>query len=167
MKVLLKFRERIAALSHPLLLELEQLLTVIRTTFRQEHADDGTHTTVTATSLTADAVYADGVEAGRGGVGTVGLVEGTTTRPGYLEVRLPNGTRLGYLGWGTTNVELTLENGAFFALVGNAMEMTEMTAPSNGAANTGRLFCRDNGAGKTQLCVIFGSGAVQVVATEP
>lgn len=36
-------------------------------------------------------------------------------------------------------------------------------APANGA----RLYARDNGAGKTQLVVIFSSGAVQVLATEP
>jgi hypothetical protein len=36
-----------------------------------------------------------------------------------------------------------------------------------GAVDTGRLFSRDNGAGKTQLCVRFASGAVQVIATEP
>lgn len=36
-----------------------------------------------------------------------------------------------------------------------------------GAANTARLYCRDNGAGKTQLCVRFATGAVQVIATEP
>jgi Pectate lyase superfamily protein len=36
-----------------------------------------------------------------------------------------------------------------------------------GATNTARLYCRDNGAGKTQLCVRFNTGAVQVIATEP
>lgn len=48
-----------------------------------------------------------------------------------------------------------------------AMELAEMTAPSAGAANTARLFARDNGSGKTQLCVIFATGAIQVLATEP
>lgn len=50
---------------------------------------------------------------------------------------------------------------------GAGFEFTEMTAPSAGASNTARLFCRDNGAGKSQLCVIFATGAIQVVATEP
>jgi pectate lyase-like protein len=36
-----------------------------------------------------------------------------------------------------------------------------------GAANTGRLYVRDNGAGKSQLVVRFNTGAVQVIATEP
>lgn len=43
----------------------------------------------------------------------------------------------------------------------------ETTAPTNGPANTARLFVRDNGSGKTQLCVIFPTGAVQVISTEP
>ena len=30
-----------------------------------------------------------------------------------------------------------------------------------------RLFLRDNGSGKTQLCVRFNTGAVQVLATQP
>ena len=34
---------------------------------------------------------------------------------------------------------------------GASVQMGEMTAPA-GTANAGRLFCRDNGAGKTQLC---------------
>lgn len=47
------------------------------------------------------------------------------------------------------------------------LQMTEITAPAAGAANTGRLFLRDNGAGKTQLCIIFNTGAIQVIATQP
>jgi len=36
-----------------------------------------------------------------------------------------------------------------------------------GGVNTGRLYARDNGAGKTQLVCRFNTGAVQVLATEP
>jgi hypothetical protein len=46
------------------------------------------------------------------------------------------------------------------------IELTEYS-PAAGAANTGRVFVQDNGAGKTQLCVLFATGAVQVIATEP
>jgi hypothetical protein len=35
------------------------------------------------------------------------------------------------------------------------------------AANGARLYLKDNGSGKTQLCARFNSGAVQVLATEP
>ena len=43
-------------------------------------------------------------------------------------------------------------------------ESTDVSAP---AANKVRLFARDNGSGKTQLCARFPTGAVQVIATEP
>lgn len=45
------------------------------------------------------------------------------------------------------------------------VEVDEMTAPA-GAANSARLFTQDNGAGKTQLMVIFGSGAAIQLAIE-
>lgn len=47
------------------------------------------------------------------------------------------------------------------------LDMAEVAAPSAPAADTGRLFVRDNGSGKTQLCVRFPTGAIQVIATEP
>lgn len=51
---------------------------------------------------------------------------------------------------------------------GITLELTELAAdPSAGASNTARLYSRDNGSGKTQLCVLFPTGAVQVLATEP
>jgi hypothetical protein len=34
-------------------------------------------------------------------------------------------------------------------------------------ASVARLFTRDNGSGKTQLCVRFATGAAIVIATEP
>jgi hypothetical protein len=46
------------------------------------------------------------------------------------------------------------------------LEMPESVAPAAPDPNIARLFVRDNG-GKTQLCVLFPTGAVQVVATEP
>jgi hypothetical protein len=45
--------------------------------------------------------------------------------------------------------------------------MPEIADPGASAANTARLYVRDNGSGKTQIVVIFPSGAVQVLATEP
>lgn len=59
-----------------------------------------------------------------------------------------------------TGGRFILPNGGYF-------EMVERTAPAAPAANRGRLFLRDNGAGKTQLCIIFSSGAIQVIATQP
>lgn len=43
----------------------------------------------------------------------------------------------------------------------------EIAAPAAPAADGWRLFGQDNGAGKTQLCVIFASGAAQCFATQP
>jgi hypothetical protein len=43
----------------------------------------------------------------------------------------------------------------------------EISTIAAAGANTARLYARDNGAGKTELVVIFQSGAGQVLATEP
>lgn len=48
------------------------------------------------------------------------------------------------------------------------IEMAEQAAdPAAPATGTARLFCRDNGSGKTQVCVRFPTGAIQVLSTEP
>jgi hypothetical protein len=39
--------------------------------------------------------------------------------------------------------------------------------PEAPGQNAARLFVRDNGSGKGQLCVRFPTGAIQVIATEP
>jgi hypothetical protein len=46
------------------------------------------------------------------------------------------------------------------------VEIGEMSTPAAPAGNRARLFVRDNGLGKTQLCVRFPTGAVQVLATQ-
>jgi len=51
--------------------------------------------------------------------------------------------------------------------VGSYIEGTEQTAPAAPAANGYRIFAQDNGAGKTQLMVIFSSGAAQQLAIQP
>jgi len=51
--------------------------------------------------------------------------------------------------------------------VGGYFAGTEQTAPAAPAANGYRIFAQDNGAGKTQLMVIFASGAAQQIAIEP
>ncbi len=43
----------------------------------------------------------------------------------------------------------------------------EIADPGVAAANNAKLYIRDNGGGKTQLCMVFSSGAVQILATEP
>ena len=56
--------------------------------------------------------------------------------------------------------------GLNFTLAGY-VEGVEISDPSAPSSNRGRLYFRDNGAGKTQLVVKFPTGAVQVIATEP
>jgi len=64
-------------------------------------------------------------------------------------------------------------SGNAIALVGTAagaapyVESLEGTAPAAPAANGWRLFAQDNGSGKTQLMVIFASGAAQQIAIQP
>ena len=59
---------------------------------------------------------------------------------------------------GVTSPSTALDLGA------GAIEFDEMTAPGAGAANTARLFARDDGGGDTELCVRFNSGLIQVIA---
>jgi hypothetical protein len=46
-------------------------------------------------------------------------------------------------------------------------EMAEISTPTAPGANKARLFVRDNGSGKTQLCVRFNTGGVLVIKTQP
>ena len=46
------------------------------------------------------------------------------------------------------------------------IDMEEISDPSNPSSNTARLYARDNGSGKTQLCVLFPTGSTIVLATE-
>jgi hypothetical protein len=46
-------------------------------------------------------------------------------------------------------------------------EMTEINPPTAPSTNRARLFLKDDGSGKTQLCVLFHTGAVLVLATQP
>lgn len=50
---------------------------------------------------------------------------------------------------------------------GDVLELPEIAEPSAPGADRGFLYVKDNGSGKSQLCVRFPTGAVQVVATEP
>jgi hypothetical protein len=91
----------------------------------------------------------------------------TLTNAYSLYVDAPTGATNNYaayfggnIGIGTASPDTRLDIDA------GAIEFAEMTAPAAGAVNTGRLFCRDS-SGKTQLCIIFSSGAIQVIATQP
>lgn len=58
-------------------------------------------------------------------------------------------------------------SGDSFSILSGHLEMGEITDPSAPSSNRGRAYFRDNGSGKTQFCVRFPTGAVQVIATEP
>ena len=92
-------------------------------------------------------------------IGSNGLFRWTATAGGGGGFGTPD------LAWGRAAANIANLTNA--STGGAAIQFTEMTAPSAGASNTARLFCRDNGSGKSQLCVIFATGAIQVVATEP
>lgn len=78
------------------------------------------------------------------------------------------GSGLGNVEEFAENVQRNFDKLATEALPsGLAGVFGEVTTGPTGRANTAILFCRDDGAGKSELCVQFGSGAVQVLATEP
>jgi len=47
------------------------------------------------------------------------------------------------------------------------LDIDEIPSPAAPLGGRARLFARDNGSGKTQLCVLFSTGVVQVVAVQP
>lgn len=71
------------------------------------------------------------------------------------------------LGNGATLDVNLYRNGADILATDDVFEMVERSAPASPSANRARLFVQDNGSGKTQLCVLFPTGVVQVLATEP
>lgn len=60
---------------------------------------------------------------------------------------------------------IRINNGTTSA--GGTLELLELASAPAGSTNAARLYAVDNGAGKTQLFVIFASGAAQLLATEP
>lgn len=64
---------------------------------------------------------------------------------------------------GSATTSFSLLNGSLAGYI----EGVEISDPSAPATNYGRLYFRDNGAGKTQLVCRFPTGAIQVIATEP
>jgi hypothetical protein len=83
-------------------------------------------------------------------------------------------------GWRGKTVTSTTEEGEFFVSVVTAgtltecfrigvnyIEIDERTAPAAPAANKVRIYCVDNGAGKTRLMALFPTGAAQQIAIEP
>jgi hypothetical protein len=78
---------------------------------------------------------------------------------------------------GVASITISLDTGTGVIDMGGAtrlrlgsvyLEMAEQgNDPAAPGTNRGRLFLRDDGGGKTQLCIRFNTAAVQVIATEP
>lgn len=83
---------------------------------------------------------------------------------GFLSVRDLGDTGYTHVMCGTV---LSYATGDALQLNSGAALLSEISDPGNCDTNRARVYARDNGSGKTQLCVVFGSGAVQVLATEP
>jgi hypothetical protein len=84
------------------------------------------------------------------------------------DLRKTNWNELPGVGGGISNVveDLSPQLGGELDCNGFNILLSEVSAPSNPAANKAVLFSQDSGGGKTQVCVRFPSGAVQVIATE-
>jgi hypothetical protein len=72
-------------------------------------------------------------------------------------------------GFGVYGKTITGFAGYFNGKVFSSMfvELAEIVTPAAPGGNRGRLFMRDNGSGKTQLCVKFPTGGTIVLATQP
>ncbi len=87
----------------------------------------------------------------------------------YTQLHFKNNTTAkADIYWDNDTSTFNIRNiGAGVVAITGAIEGAEQTAPSAPAANGYRIFAQDNGAGKTQLMVIFASGAAQQIAIEP
>ena len=82
---------------------------------------------------------------------------------GDIYGNVPTGDSYFFRVNGATEVEIDADG---IDIRNGWLELEERSTPA-GLSNHARLYAKDNGAGKTQLVVIFGSGAEQVIATEP
>jgi hypothetical protein len=153
------------------------------------YATSGSGTAIEATSDTGLAVY--GVGSAMSGVRGDGFatdqpavlgwsfVDGTGVQGHSSSGNVPPAPRAntGVYGYGAQDTnskgvfgESPAGWGGFFigkVYTSKFHEMPEIATPSAPNASRARLFVRDNGTGKTQLCVRFNTGAIQVLATQP
>jgi len=101
-----------------------------------------------------------GVKGVSNAVGVYGSAAGTSSSKGV---------------WGETTVGHAIHGTATSGFAGyfagkvyttRFHELKEIADPTAPAADKARLFVRDNGLGKTQLCVRFNTGAIRVLATQ-
>lgn len=113
------------------------------------------------------------------GIGTTATQEirgkDATSREGYFEIIAVTDDGVAHDGVASVVISLDTGNGvieftgALRVRMGTTyLEMTEQAAdPDAPGVNRGRVYMRDSGAGKTQMCVRFNTGVIQVVAAEP
>lgn len=75
-------------------------------------------------------------------------------------------TKTSFPGKGTHFQAALGNEGAADITRGPYLQLSEAAAPSVAGPNDGFLFLKDNGAGKTQLCIQFETGTPIVVATQ-
>jgi hypothetical protein len=101
----------------------------------------------------------------------VGVIGGSTDGSGV------SGQSENWIGVGgsSTNLfgvwgESTNNYAGFFVnhvYMGSFVDVVQIPEPAAPADDQARLFVRDIGEGHSQLCVLFPTGAIQVIATEP
>lgn len=103
--------------------------------------------------------------------------DATTIRPDVnTNIRVGNNILLravdGYIATNILDATLAVIAGTQLLFQGTGgggyLQGVEQTAdPAAPSADAGRLFFKDNGAGKTQLVARFATGVNQVIATQP
>ena len=101
-------------------------------------------------------------------ISAIGLLQGET-RANKID-----DTTAGWLYDAPTSHRLAIDGENKFQIAANItshednpVDMKAIATPGAPANNVGRLFMRNNGSGKTEFCVRYNTGAVQVIATEP
>lgn len=108
----------------------------------------------------------------RGYIGVAGSSTVDDARALHAQFNAPAGTLGTVYGLKVENVptattRYAIHTGTGPVHFGDYLELPEMSDPAAATANTARLYCRDNGSGKSEVVVRFPSGAVQVIASEP
>jgi hypothetical protein len=125
-----------------------------------------------ATSDTGAAAGVYGVSASSLGFGVYGHTTASSTG-GTGVLGIADGTGGGYGGqfFGSTAIYAEADEGGIAAQLEGLVIMhgPERLIPITDPGNTpgASLYARTNGSDKVELCVVFPSGAVQVLATEP
>lgn len=94
---------------------------------------------------------------------------GTTTvtissLTGSMYLNVPSTDNFFFRVNGTTEMDMDEDR---LDINDNWLQMTEKSSSPTGSSNIAKIYAKDNGAGKTQLMVIFATGAAQQIAIQP